>query len=271
MIAALQVVSVASAIIGAWSAAAQAPMTSNPDVVQEFIAALPPSDNMRKNSSYNAETTHPFQAGSASYRVYNHKNGKSKQALLVQAQTAFSDECSAKGGATLPRESRDYTLTVERLRPAAPDATILICIRPDRTPLGMLITLKRTIRSPNPTGDLSVAALGKLFDAPYYLISLQPPSSVYTQERLDHEASELEAAQKRQAAARERAAEQERIDVERWRKTIQAGTETGCGPVLRVNGDLIEVAYYQTREPKWFRRSELSPTQYNIAGMRTCR
>jgi hypothetical protein len=119
---------------------------------------------------------------------------------------------------------------------------------------------------------LGSAALGLLLDrsAPYYLISLQPPSSVYTQERLDREASELAATQQRQTAARDRAVDQERVEVERWRRTIKAGTETGCGPVLRANGDLIQVVYYQTRVPKWYRRSELWPTLFTKGGLRTC-
>jgi hypothetical protein len=272
LIAAVQVAGIASVIIGLWPAGAQTPARSNPELVQDFMATLPPSDNMRRNASYSNETTHPFQANAATYRVYNHKNGRAKQALLQQAQTAFTSECSAKGGAIAPHEGRDYALTVERLQPYAPDATILICMRPDRTALGMLITLKRTVRARDSGGDLSDAALDLVFGggAPYYLVALLPPTSVYTQERLDREVAELSAAQQLQAAEQDRAAELERLEVERWRRAIKPGTETGCGPVLRVNGDLIEVVYYQTREPKWYRRSELWPTLFTKGGLRTC-
>jgi hypothetical protein len=236
------------------------------------MATLPPSDNMRKNASYNAEVSHPFQAGAVTYRIYNHKNGRAKQALLQRAQTAFTSECNAKGGGIAPREGRVYTLTIERLRPPAPDATILICIRPDRANLGMLITLKRTVRARDAGGDLSDAALDLVFGggSPYYLIALLPPTSVYTQERVDREAAELASAQQERAAQLDRAAALEREEAERWRRTIKPGTETGCGPVLRVNGDLIEVVYYQTREPKWYRRSELWPTLFTKGGLRTC-
>jgi hypothetical protein len=276
LLAATQVAGMISAVIGMWPVSAQSapkPALSNPDSVQDFMATLPPSENMRRNASYTSETTHPFEADPATYRIYNHKNGRAKQALLQQAQTAFTNECSAKGGVIALRNSRDHELTIERLRPAAPDAKYLICMKPDRTVLGMLITLKRNVRRPDPNGDLGTAALGLLLDrsAPYYLISLQPPSSVYTQERLDQEASELAATQQRQTAERDRAVDQERVEVERWRRTIKAGTETGCGPVLRVNGDLIKVVYYQSREPKWYRRSELWPTLFTKAGLRTCR
>jgi hypothetical protein len=91
----------------------------------------------------------------------------------------------------VPSETADYVLTIERLRPSAPDATILICLKPDRSALDMLITLKRSIRAPNASAGLSGAALGILFDVPYYLVSLQPASSVYTQEHLDREAVEF--------------------------------------------------------------------------------
>jgi hypothetical protein len=270
VIAALQIVGIASTIIALWPASAQTPSPSNPNVVQDFMVALPPSDDMRRNTSYNLDKPHPFEAGPATYRIYNHKNGKAKQALLLKAQSAFTDECSTKGGAIEPREAPDYALTIDRLPPSASDATILICLQPDRSAMGMLITLKRNIRPPNPSGDLSGVALGRLFDAPYYLVSLQPPSSVYTQERLDREAAAFEAAEKRKAAERDRASEQEYAEAVRWRKNIQPGSETGCGPVLSVKGDLIEVVYYQTREPKWYRRAELWPTAYHTGGMRTC-
>jgi hypothetical protein len=271
VIVAIQIAGIASAIVGLRPASAQTPTPSNPNLIQDFMAALPPSDNMRKNASYNAETTHPFEASPATYRIYNHKNGKAKQALLLNAQTSFTSECGLKGGAIVARDAHDYTLTIERLRASAPDATFLICLKPDQAAFGMLITLKRTIRSPNPSGDLSGAALGRLFDAPYYLISLQPPSSVYTQARLDREAADFAAAEKQKATERERAAEQEYADAVRWRKTIQTGTETGCGPVLSVKGDLIEVVHFQTREPRWYRRAELWPMLYHTGGMRTCK
>jgi hypothetical protein len=272
LFAAIQGVGLASSVIALAPAFAKGPAGKNPDLEQDFMATLPPSDNMRRNPSYNAETIHPFEAGPATYRIYNHKNGQAKQALLLQAQTAFSGECSAKGGVIALRDGRDYAFTTERLRPSAPDATILICIKPDRTALGMLITLKRSVRQPDPNGDLGTAAIGLLFNAsaPYYLIALQPPASVFTQDRLDREAAERTAVQQRQSADRDWAAEQERVEVERWRRTIKAGTETGCGPVLRVNGDLIEVVYFQTREPKWFRRSELWPERFTKGGLRTC-
>jgi hypothetical protein len=272
LIGAVQVAGIVSAIIGLWPAGAQTPARSNPELVQEFMATLPPSDNMRRNASYNTETTHPFQASAATYRIYNHKNGRAKQALLQQAQTTFTRECIAKNGAIAPREGRDYALTMERLQPYAPDANILICIKPNMTALGMLITLKRTVRAGNQGGDLSDAALDLVFggSAPYYLVALLPPTSVYTQERLDREAAELVAMQQQQAAERDRVAELERLEAERWRRAIKPGTETGCGPVLRVNGDLIEVVYYQTREPKWYRRSELWPTLFTKGGLRTC-
>ena len=258
----VQVVGVVSAIVGPWPASAQTSSSAHAEAIFTFMADMPPSDDMRRNASYNVETVHPFQAGSATYRIYNHKHGKAKGALMLQAQAGFTEECRTKGGTIAPRESRDYALTVERLRPAALDATILICIRQDRTPLGMLITLKRTVRHPDLSRDLSDAALSLVFggDQPYYLVSLQPPGAVFTQERLDREAAESSEAQRRQAAERERANAQELAEVERWRNTIKPGTETGCGPVLRVNGDLIEVVYYQTREPKWYRRSELWPS-----------
>lgn len=126
----------------------------------------------------------------------------------------------------------------------------------------MLITLERIVGIPTSGGRLGRAELEALYGeaGPYYLIALLPPSAVYTQERLDREAAELAARQQREAADRDRAEAQEQADVAVWRRTIKPGTETGCGPVLRVNGDLIEVAHFRTRDPRWYRRSELWPS-----------
>jgi hypothetical protein len=41
------------------------------------------------------------------------------------------------------------------------------------------------------------------------------------------------------------ARDNERSAVERWRRTIKAGTETSCDPVLRVNAEMVELVYYQ--------------------------
>lgn len=100
--------------------------------------ALPASDDMGENTSYQAEFSRSLQVPNSAYRMYNHRNSKMKQALLLQTQSAFTSECHKKGGTISKRDSRDYALTTERLSSSLQNATTAICIRPDRVALGML-------------------------------------------------------------------------------------------------------------------------------------
>lgn len=178
-----------------------------------------------------------------------------------------------RGGDILPESSQDYHSTIEHLKYSVPDATVLICVTPNQQSLGMLITLKRNVRRSDPEAinDIGAAAMSTIFDnAPYYLIALMPSDAVYTQARLDREAAEQRHKQNLLEAENSRIYNQERKEAEAWRLTIKTGIETGCGPVLSVKGDLIEVAHYQTRESKWYRRSELWPSRFTKSGLRTC-
>ena len=175
------------------------------------------------------------------------------KAILLRAGEEFAKECTAKGGYLEPHSSNFYSLTHANIRPRTSLNTFEICMRSSSQSLGAFLT-----ETSKNTYDYA--------DEDSHSIVTFHPTVVVTQQTLDAQA-QYEANAKRK---REEEFAQERIDVERWRLTIKPGTETGCGPVLRVNGDLIEVAYYQTREPKWFRRAELSPGLYNKAGLRTC-
>lgn len=56
-----------------------------------------------------------------------------------------------------------------------------------------------------------------------------------------------------------------------WRRSIQPGDESNCGPVVQVNGDMIQVISRQTRDERWYRRSELSPEFYPDGSRYYCR
>jgi hypothetical protein len=276
----LQVVWIVSAIAGLVPAFAQTTTPSeaahpseaalnDPNIVQDFMAALSPSDLIPRQYAYYSrwagrtevadrpeqEAYYQLRRSVTAHRFLTSKGRgrRAMKAILRRASEGFAAECAAKGGYLETKDSNFYLRTHANIRPKTSLNSLEICMRSNLQSLGALLT--ETNKNSYDYAD----------EDSHSIVTFHP-EVVVTQ-------AWLEAQAEREAAAlrkRDAAWEQERIDVERWRKTVQPGTETGCGPVLRVNGDLIEVAYYQNREPKWFRRNELSPTLYNSSGLRTC-
>ena len=77
----------------------------------------------------------------------------------------------------------------------------------------------------------------------------------------------MEARGRREAALRQ----QETDRLPQWRQSIANGSETACGPVLRTNGDLVEVVDTRTRQPRWYRRDELLPAVRLDGELNACR
>jgi hypothetical protein len=242
---------------------------NDPNIVQDFMVALPPSDPIPRQYEYYSQWTgrtetaeRPEQEAYYQLRklvtahrfLTNKTRGRREmKAILLRSSEGFAQECVAKGGYAEPKDSNFYALTQANIRPRTSLRQLEICMRSDFQSLGALLI--ETNKNSYDYGD----------EDSHSIITFHPVV-VVTQAALDAQA-EREVTDK---LRREAAWEQERAEVDRWRTTIKPGTETGCGPVLRVSGDLIEVAHYQTREPKWYRRTELSPTLYNLAGLRTC-
>jgi hypothetical protein len=240
----------------------------DPDIVQDFMAVLPASDPIPRQYQFYSRWTGRIETADrpeqeAYYKlrrsVTGHRflsnKGRGKRemkAILRRAAEGFAAECITKGGYLEAKDGNFYTATHANIRPKASLSQLTICMRSSSQSLGALLI--ETNKGSYDYGDDSHAILTFL------------PEVVVTQARLDATAEREAAAERKRNAA----LEQERIDVERWRPTIRAGTETGCGPVLSVKGDMVEVVHYQTRDPRWFRRSELWPTLFNKSGLRTC-
>ena len=137
------------------------------------------------------------------------------------------------------------------------EQNLKICMRTRHQALGAIAVQSSTTKAPLVSLRTSIENST--------VVALNP-SIVVTQTDLDRET----AAANEQWRRNEEKGKREQAELERWRRSITVGAETSCGPVLQLNGELIEVAYYQTREPKWYRRNELWPTPYNAAGFRTC-
>jgi hypothetical protein len=241
---------------------------NNPDIVQDFMAVLPASDPIPRQYEYYSrwtgrnivadrpeqETYYTLRRSVTAHRFLTNKGRGSREmkAILRRASKGFAAECAAKGGYLEPKTSNFYTATQASIRHQTLYNNLEICMRSKSQSLGALLI--ETNKSSYDYGDDSHAIL------------TFHPEVVVTQASLDATAEREAAAERKRNAA----LEQERIDLERWRPTIRAGTETGCGPVLSVKGDMVEVVHYQTRDPRWFRRSELWPTLFNKSGLRTC-
>jgi hypothetical protein len=241
---------------------------NNPDIVQDFMAALPPSDPIPRIYQFYSRWTgrietadrpeqeayYKLRRSVTAHRFLTNK-GRGKRemkAILRRASEGFAAECITKGGYLEAKDSNFYTATRSNIRPMTSLSSLEICMRSKSQSLGALLI--ETNKSSYDYGDDSHAVL------------TFHPEVVVTQAWLDATAEREAAAERKRNAA----LEQERIDLERWRPTIRTGTETGCGPVLSVKGDMVEVIHYQTRDPRWFRRSELWPTLFNKSGLRTC-
>jgi hypothetical protein len=242
---------------------------NSPEIVQDFMASLPPSDPIPRQYQFYSRSTgrtetadrpeqeayYQLRRSVTAHRFLTNK-GRGKRemkAILRRAAEGFVAECAAKGGYLEPKSSNFYTSTHANIRPKTSLSQLDICMRSKSHSLGALL-----IETNKNSYDYA--------DEDSHSIITFHPDVVVTQASLDAQAAREAADQRR----RELVLEQERIEVERWRPTIRAGTETGCGPVLSVKGDMVEVVHYQTRDPRWFRRSELWPTPINKSGLRTC-
>jgi hypothetical protein len=271
----IQIAVLASSVIALVPAFAQSgpkPAPNNTDIVQDFMATLPPSDNMppstveqnfghdqaeltayrdETSTYYNSQiSSHPEWVSASRFYASKKRDDKKLASRLAAAVAAFGQECAAKGGRVELAETAIFTQTRSRLHLLRSTDTLHICMRTPYQSLGAFASRASFVSWPIRSVWLTLR-----------------PVSVTTQAILDKEAADRVATENRRQVTRDN----ERSAVERWRRTIKAGTETSCGPVLRVNAEMVELVYYQTREPKWYRRSELWPERLNSDGLITCR
>jgi hypothetical protein len=276
----LQVIGFASAVIGLFPALAHTPSPSeaaflsetaqnDANIVQDFMAALPPSDLVKplyKGGPQPSDQTlyRNNQNFVVAHRFYHDKKrgGRETAEMIAGIFASFTTECEAKGGYIENHDRGTFAKTFSRLNSDGFDSKmreqdLKICMRTRNHALGAIAVQSSTTKAP-------LVSLRTSIDN-FTVVALHP-TIVATQSDLDSET----AAANEQWRRNEEKGKREQAELESWRRSITVGTETSCGPVLQSNGDLFEIAYYQTREPKWYRRSELWPTPYNLAGFRTC-
>jgi hypothetical protein len=259
----LQVIGLVSALVGLL------PAFDDPNIVQDFMAALPDSDVIKPKYKGGPPPSDQnlFEKNSAAviqHRFYSDfkRGSRETSEMIADIFRAFTLECEAKGSRIEKTGTAIFSKTLSRLEPNSfgtklREQNLKICMQTPYQAIGAVAVQSSTSKAP-------LISLRQFVET-YTVIALNP-MNVVTRTELDRET----AAANEQWRRNEEKGKREQAELDRWRRSITMGTETGCGPVLRVNGDLIEVAYYQTREPKWFRRTELSPSLYNSAGLRTC-
>ncbi|RJY06938.1 hypothetical protein [Aurantiacibacter aquimixticola] len=260
--------------LGAPALAQSQPPSSTEMQVQDFMAAIPQLDEVQYEQNTNRfgvsepvhrehMTYHHHRENVVAHRFIRDRNAREGrgQALGETALTGFTEECVAKGGYLEPMNQRPFEATLQhlfddayqslwykRLNPTDPIFDLVICsASPDRS-LGVL-----TVTHDHLTDQTAIV--------------LFAPSAVVTQGDLDRDVAAREAEWQRRRAQEER----EAARLPEWRNNLASGSETACGPVLRTNGDLVEVVDPQTRQPRWYRRGELLPAVRLDGQSNTCR
>lgn len=229
-------------------------LEQNAATVSDFMTDLPPSNDGGQLSDF---FQGPFYYGKrrllADYRFYNKKRqaGRKVEEIAEDAEAAFTEECSAKGGYIEPRSNAAmYNDTTSRLGLRGSNSPArAICMTSSGEALGMFTAWRVTT-----------------YDYRFVILAILPEAVVTQRVReadAAREQAESDARMARIVAEMEREAN--------WRRSIQPGDESNCGPVVQVNGDMIQVISRQTRDERWYRRSELSPEFYPDGSRYYCR
>ncbi len=279
LLAALQLASLARAVIAVAPAPAstahsqaaadeQNPTRAkNPDMVSDFMASLPLSDAFKpaghdQYQPIDQALFNDHRTSVTAHRFYTERERgqRAMDELINQLVPAFTAECTAKGGQIQRRGTEIFRMTLQKLNTddgrELPEENLVICTRSMAASLGAL-----AIRS-----SFHTSTSLWVNDFKTYTVVTLHPRFVVTQADLDRN----RAAQQETERLARIAYVQRQAELERWRRNIQPGTETGCGPVLRVNGEMVELVFDQSREPKWYRRSELWPSRRTESGLLKC-
>lgn len=123
-----------------------------------------------------------------------------------------------------------------------------------------------TICTASPSVSLGVLTVIQDRMTGHTAIVLFSPRVVVTQrdldnmERMRETVAVREMAQQRDYAAR----------LPKWRQGLSSGSETSCGPVLGVRGEMVEVIDPRDRQSRWYRRSELMPVERADGSANSC-
>ena len=231
-----------------------------PDTVRDFMDAIPQLEEVPYDvHTWHTGTSQPLNPSQTFYHyarqhvvAHSFIQGTGKRdtrgrTFGQQAVDGFAAECIARGGYLEP-DGEPFRKTLEELSAGAG----LTWIEEGRSPY---MRLQLSICSISKAESLGALAVTHDLASRETAIVLIAPGAVVKQLDLDEQ----------RLAARAQAAReylQERREADRlplWRQILSRGSETACGPILSINGDLVEVADPRTRQPRWYRRGELLP------------
>jgi hypothetical protein len=166
LIAVRQVFAIMSVLVGLFPAFAQTKPPSetahpseaalnDPNIVQDFMTSLPPSDPIARQYLYfNNRTLKTESADRPEQEAYyqlrrsvtahrfltNKERGRREmKAILLRASQGFAAECAAKGGYLEPKNSNFYSRTDSNIRPKTWPKQLDICMRSNSVSLGALL------------------------------------------------------------------------------------------------------------------------------------
>ena len=250
------------------------PLSAPDHQVQAFIVVIPPLEEVpfAANTNHVGVSTpvhrehmtyHFRRADVLAHSFIRDRNRRDRRGeeLGDAAIGRFAQVCAEQGGYLESEAGRPFEATLRHLF----NDTYHMQWQQGLNPADPVFELAVCSASP----ERALAALTVTRDRLTYqtAIVLFAPSAVVTRADLDRRRAAMEAEGRREMAERQR--EVDRLPS--WRDSISQGTETACGPILNTNGDLIEVVDPGTRQPRWYRRGELSPAYHHNGQPNTCR
>lgn len=248
------------------------PPASGPMMVRDFMDAIPRLDEVPYEvHRWYTGTSQPLHREQIAYHnmkphvvahsfIWDRKKGAPRGTELGrQALAGFAAECSAKGGQLERKGSYPFLATVQRLF-AGTESGWLNTTDPNDPAVDM------TICTASPSVSLGVLTVIQDRMTGHTAIVLFSPRVVVTQrdldnmERMRETVAVREMAQQRDYAAR----------LPKWRQGLSSGSETSCGPVLGVRGEMVEVVDPRDRQSRWYRRSELMPVERADGSANSC-
>lgn len=257
-------------------AIAQAPdnaQVSGPIMVRDFMDAIPRLDEVpyehdprvlvnppprhREQITYHNVKRHAV----AHSFIHDKKRGGTRgEDFGRQALAGFAAECIQKGGQLEPKGSYPFEATLEHLFNNSYQANWI------RSTDSYDPVMELAICTASPLASLGALTVIRDRMTRQTAIVLFSPRAVVTQRDLDNAAwvretvAAREIAQQREYAAR----------LPKWRQGLSSGSETSCGPILGVRGEMVEIVDPRDRQPRWYRRSELMPVQRADGSLNSC-
>jgi hypothetical protein len=182
------------------------------------------------------------------YSIARRFNHKMAYRIAYDAKEKFREDCNAIGGEPEQKahpQHMAYYYGIERKVPFAYDAVPHMCVRSDGTSLSALFADHGRDRYGDPYVTIYMMTANGASDL----------KAVY-QRAMDKEKQFQDGMRQREAELEGRYRANMVIWTQ-WRKILEIGSDTNCGPVIGLRGPMVEVA--NNAQALWFKRDALFP------------